>query len=150
MDITTEILQQLAGGTILPGEIYRMKLTTKEGVKPKSEGDEARNKYFIVMGVNSDGSLVGFVLINSEINPHLPERARASHYKIHAADYPFLIKDRYVCCGELKEIETSVFFERFRDGMVGKLTEDHLEAIRGMIAMSDDVAVKVLKEYNII
>lgn len=150
IDITTEKLMQLASSTIQAGDVYRMQLTIKEGVKPKGENDVSRNKYFIVMGVSPDGSLIGFVLINSDVNKNIPVRARNSHYKIHVSDYPFLEQDRYVCCGELKEIETSIFFERFRNGMIGKINDNHLEAIRGMIAMSANVSTRILRDYNII
>ena len=150
MEISNEQLQRLATGTITPGDVYRMELTTKEGVKPKNEGDTSRNKYFIVMGVTEDGYLIGFVLINSEINQNISARARESHYKILAADYPFLEKDRYVCCGELKEIHTSDFFQRFKQGIVGTIRPDHLDVIRGIIAMSANVSAGVLKSYGII
>lgn len=150
MEISTDQLQRLATGTINPGDVYRMELTPSEGVKPKNEGDSSRNKYFIVMGVTTDGFLIGFVLINSEINQNISARARASHYKILASDYPFLQKDRYVCCGELKEIHTTDFFQRFRSGAVGTIKPDHLEAIRGIIAMSANVSARVLKGYGII
>ena len=110
MELSDKLLQQFATNGIQPGDVYRMELTPREGVKPKNIGDTSRNKYFIVMGVTPDGALIGFVLINSEINKNIPPRVRASHYKILASDYPFLQRDRYVCCGELKEIETTVFF----------------------------------------
>lgn len=150
MEFSEKQMQQLAGHTIHPGEVYRMKLTLKEGVTPKDKDDVSRNKYFIVMGVTSDGCLVGFVLINSEINPYISVRARESHYKIKAEDYPFLQRDRYVCCGELKEIESTEFFNRFKGNIIGKITEEHLEIIRSMMAMSANIPVKILKEYKII
>ena len=87
---------------------------------------------------------------NSEINQNISARARESHYKILAADYPFLEKDRYVCCGELKEIHTSDFFQRFKQGIVGTIRPDHLDVIRGIIAMSANVSAGVLKSYGII
>lgn len=150
MDFSPTQLRQLASGTLTPGEVYRMLLTPKEGVKPKNEGDVSRNKYFIVMGVAPDGSMIGFVLINSEINERIPQLIKDSHYKILASDYPFLQRDRYVCCGELKEIDATTFFERFRDSKVGTISDDHLEIVRGMIAMSANVSAKVLQDYNII
>ena len=54
--------------TIQRGDVIRMEMTPKEGVKPKNEGDESRNKYFIVLGKTDDGKLIGFVLINTNIN----------------------------------------------------------------------------------
>lgn len=150
MEISKIQLQSLATKTIQSGEVYRIELTSNEGVKPKNEGDISRNKYFVVMGVTEDGSLIGFVLINSEINPNISPRAKAGHYKILASDYPFLQKDRYVCCNDLKEIQTVDFFQRFQNGAVGTIKSDHLDAIRGIIAMSADVSAKMLKNYGII
>ena len=150
MEISDNQLQRLAINAIQPGDVFRMRLTTREGVIPKNDGDSSRNKYFIVMGMTPDGDLVGFVLINSEVNQHIPLRARESHYKILATDYPFLQKDRYVCCGELKEIQTTVFFQRFQGDAVGHISEEHLDIIRGIIAMSADVPAQVLQDYGII
>jgi len=150
MEISNSQLQQLANNTIQPGDVYRMKLTSREGVKPKNDGDTSRNKYFIVMGVTPDGTLVGFVLINSKINEFISQEARESHYKLLAKDYPFLEKDRYACCGELKEIDTITFFQRLQGEVVGCIREEHLDAIRGIIAMAADVSAIKLKDYNII
>lgn len=150
MEISTDMLQKLASRTVRPGEVYRMELTPNEGVIPKNDGDTSRNKYFVVMGVTEDGDLIGLVLINTEITPHVSQRLRDSHYKLKAEDYPFLQKDRYVCCGELKEITTVNFFKRFRSGAVATLQPDHLDAIRGVVAMTANVRTKVLEGYGII
>ena len=79
MEISTDMLQKLASRTVRPGEVYRMELTPNEGVIPKNDGDTSRNKYFVVMGVTEDGDLIGLVLINTEINPHVSQRLRDSH-----------------------------------------------------------------------
>lgn len=150
MEISNGQLQRLAAGTVRPGEIYRMELTPKEGVKPKNEGDTSRNKYFVVMGVTEDGCLIGFVLINTAINPYISQQARDGYYVLSVADYPFLGKDRYVCCGELKQIETADFFRRFRNGAVAALKPDHLEAVRGIVALSSDADAATLRGYGII
>ena len=57
--------------TIDRGDVIRMKLTPEEGITPKNEGDDSRNKYFIVLGKTNDGKLIGFVVINSQINQNL-------------------------------------------------------------------------------
>ena len=35
---------------------------------------------FVVVGKDKEGNAIGFVLINSEINKHLPECRRKLHY----------------------------------------------------------------------
>lgn len=150
MEISREVLGKIASDAIVPGEVYRMKLTRDEGVVPKNEGEDSRNKYFVVLGVNGDGSVVGFVLINTNVNRNIPVNLRKSHYLIKVEDYAFLEQNRYVCCGELKEIETTVFFNRFLDGAVGRLSDEHLETVKAIMAQSDNVPVALMKKYGVI
>lgn len=53
------------------GNVYRIKMNEKNGIKPKP-GDNSRNKYFIVLGIDHEGIVYGGVIINSKINPHIP------------------------------------------------------------------------------
>ena len=62
-------------------DIYRLCLTKEEGIIPKNKGDEGRKKFFVVVGKDQEGNAIGFVLINSEINKHLPESRRKLHNK---------------------------------------------------------------------
>lgn len=150
MEISSEQLGRLAKSTIAKGSVYRLKLTEAEGVKPKNAGDDSRNKFFIVMGTAEDGTVIGFVLINSSVNAHIPQRLRSLHYLLRAEDYPFLIVDRYACCGELKTIDTTEFFSRFKDDAVGQISEEHLDVISSLLASSDDVPAALLRSFDII
>ena len=55
-----------------------------KGVKGKNVGDVGRNKYFVVLGHDTEGNAIGFVLIDSHINPYLPNKRKDAHYKIFA------------------------------------------------------------------
>ena len=59
-----------------------MHLGDEENVKGKNSGDDGRNKYFIVIGHDSEGNAIGFVLIDTQINPHLPEKRKNMHYPL--------------------------------------------------------------------
>ena len=74
-------LQNLLLDTVEEGEVYRLCLTKEEGIIPKNKGDEGRKKFFVVVGRDQEGNAIGFVLINSEINKHLPESRRKFHNK---------------------------------------------------------------------
>ncbi|MEZ7710487.1 hypothetical protein [Prevotella pallens] len=150
MDFSKEQLNTLTSGLITPGEIYRLKLTEQEGVKPKKEGDDGRNKYFVVLGSTDDNELIGFVLINSEINRKLPQEIQTLHYKITAQDYPFLKKDRYLCCSELKQIESSVFFKRCHNKAVATLSDEHLEIIKRFLAQSPKVSLATMHTFGLL
>lgn len=47
----------------------------------KNKGDDGRKKYFIVIGKDQEGNAIGFVLINSEVNPHLPACRKERAYR---------------------------------------------------------------------
>ncbi|MGO5199117.1 hypothetical protein ACTQ1R_03190 [Prevotellaceae bacterium LCP21S3_C11] len=80
-------LQNLLLDTVEEGEVYRLCLTKEEGIIPKNKGDEGRKKFFVVVGKDQEGNAIGFVLINSEINKHLPESRRKLHYLLKASEF---------------------------------------------------------------
>lgn len=84
-------LQNLLLDTVEEGEVYRLCLTKEEGIIPKNKGDEGRKKFFVVVGKDQEGNAIGFVLINSEINKHLPESRRKLHYLLKASEYEFWV-----------------------------------------------------------
>lgn len=46
-------LLRLASHTVKVGDVYEMTMTEANGIKPKP-GDSSRNKYFIVLGFDSN------------------------------------------------------------------------------------------------
>jgi len=85
---------ELIASTIKVGSVYRMKLSPEEGVVPKSSTDTSRNKFFVVVGFDKEGSAIGFVHINTDINPNLAEEVKRLHYPILHKDYPFFRKSK--------------------------------------------------------
>lgn len=150
MDISAQQLNTLARDVVVPGQIYRLRMTEQEGVKPKNEGDNGRNKYFVVLGTTADGELIGFVLVNSEINQRLPEIIKSLQYKITAKEYSFLKKDSYICCSELKHIESACFFARFQNDAVAILSDDHLEVVKNLLAQSPRVSAADMREFGLL
>ena len=63
-DIISNNSKQNLLSNIQRGDVIRINMTLEEGVKPKNNGEESRNKYFIVLGKTEDGKFIGFVLIN--------------------------------------------------------------------------------------
>lgn len=129
-------LNALAASVIKPGEVYRLRLTQKEGVKPKNNQENGRNKYFVVLGITEDREFMGIVLINSEINQRLPQEIKDLHYKITTKDYPFLKKDSYICCSEIKKIQSDKFLQRYPNNAVAVLSDKHMETIKNLLAQS--------------
>lgn len=64
-------LFKLARGTVNVGDVYEITMSEVNGITPKN-GDSTRDKYFIVLGFDSEGVAYGGVIINSQINKNLP------------------------------------------------------------------------------
>ena len=54
---------QLVLPNINKGDVFKMRLTPKEGIIPKNKGDNDRDKYFIVVGQTANNALIGFLLL---------------------------------------------------------------------------------------
>lgn len=130
------------------GEVYKMKLTKKEGVKDKNKGDDGRHKYFIIVGIENDIA-IGIVLINSDINEKLPQKLKELHYPLKASKYNFLKHNSFACCGNLKEVK----IERFKNLLEqpkGKIDDDDLILIIGAVIESPYISPKILKRFELI
>lgn len=140
--------EKLIESSIEIGDVYRMKLTKEEGVTPKNVDADSRNKYFIVLGIEK-GIAIGLVLINSHINASLQQCLKDLHYPLKVADYSFLEKDRFACCGELKSISISKFITLFGSPK-GSLKNCDLELIREAVINSPKAIPKDLKRFGLI
>ena len=133
---------QLVLPNINKGDVFKMRLTPKEGIIPKNKGDNDRDKYFIVVGQTANNALIGFVVINSNINTNISKELQDLHYPINISDYPFLRKN--------KEITADNFIGRYEgEGRCGKLTNEDLELIIGALKSSPLVTTKQLKRFSL-
>lgn len=99
--LNDDSIKAIAKNTVKVGDVYRIKMDERNGIKPKA-GDKSRNKYFIVLGFDSEGNAYGGVIINSEINPNIPQSMKNCHLHIECSKYSFLDHDSYVDCSKLK------------------------------------------------
>ncbi len=125
-------LSRLAAQTINVGDVYEINMTEANGITPKP-GDTSRNKHFVVLGFDADGTVYGGVIINSKINQNIPPRLRLYHMPIKCAKYPFLTHDSFVDCVRLKTAPIQKFAEwRY----LGRVDEVDSALIRGTIKES--------------
>lgn len=145
-------LQGLLLDSVREGEVYRLYLTKEEGIIPKNAGDEGRKKYFVVVGKDKEGNAIGFVLINSGVNRHLPECRRRLHYLLKSSDYDFLDgQDRFVDCSDFKNISNERFSQLFSsDKMKGRINSYDLTAIKEAICSYENVSIKILRRFGLI
>lgn len=145
-------LQNLIDASIQEGAVYRMRLGKDEGVKGKEATDDSRNKYFIVIGEDTEGNAIGFVLIDTEINKNIPQRRKDAHYLILAKDYEFLEgKDRYVDCSNLKIISHEKFSSLFNKQTIkGTMKEKDINMIKKYLRLYKNIPVALLKRFGLL
>lgn len=144
-------LERLILSTVSEGDVFRMHLGEEENVKGKDKNDDGRNKYFVLLGQDSEGNALGFVLIDTEINPYLPQRRKDLHYTLLASKYLFLKgKNRFVDCSDFKIISHKRFTELFgADKSKGKIEADDLSYIKEAVASYEDASPKLLKRFGL-
>lgn len=125
-------LSSLAAKTVKVGDVYEITMTESNGITPKP-GDSSRDKFFVVLGFDSNGIAYGGVIINSNINKNLPPYIKMFHMPIKQSKYPFLRYDSFVDCVQLKR----AFPQKFNEWRyLGKIDDDDLELIIGTIRES--------------
>lgn len=134
--------------SISRGDVLRILLTEEEGVTPKHESEDSRNKYIIIIGKTDSGDLIGFLLINTNINEHLSEYLKELCYPLRVEKYPFLEKTRYVYCGSLKKIQTKIFNNRYCKTS-GAIDDDDMSYIIDALRSSPVVVKKDLCLFDL-
>lgn len=149
--LSSASLENLTSSQAVEGSVFRMHLGAKEGVKGKNSGDDGRNKYFVVLGHDSEGNAIGFVLVDTNINPNLPIKRQKAHYKILAKDNAFLDGvDRYVDCSDFKVISKKRFAELFgKEKAKGTVDAASLTTIKKMTSNYEDASPKMLKRFGL-
>lgn len=138
-------LSRLASRTVKVGDVYEMTMSEANGIKPKA-GDTSRDKYFIVLGFDSNGNVYGGVIINSRINQNLPAHLKMYHMPIRQSKYPFLRYDSFVDCVRLKIADPRKFNEW---NYLGEIDEYDVTLIMGTIKESPAESEARLSQFGL-
>lgn len=143
--LSEEELSRLASNTVSIGDVYEITMTEANGIKPKP-GDSTRDKYFVVLGFDSNGVAYGGVIINSQINKNLPPYIKMYHMPIKQAKYPFLRYDSFVDCVQLKQ----AFPQKFNQwNYLGKIDDYDIALIIGTIKESPRESPAHLTQFGL-
>lgn len=146
MEITGEQLKKLVTNTVEVGDVYRVKMTAKDGITPK-DGDDSRNKFFVVLGFDNQGNIYGGVIINSKINQNVSQSVKDYHMPISCKKYTFLDHDSFVNCANLKTKPLSEFASSLK---LGKIAEEDITLIKGTIKNSPNEKKAKLKQFGLL
>lgn len=143
--LNDEELSRLASRTVKVGDVYEMTMTEVNGIRPKA-GDSSRNKYFIVLGFDSNGIAYGGVIINSQINRNLPAHLKMYHMPIRQSKYPFLRYDSFVDCVRLK----MAYLQKFNEwNYLGAIDAFDVDLIIGTIKESPAESKARLAQFGL-
>ena len=144
-------IAELIGSVVEEGDVYRMRLDDREGVVGK-DGANSRNKYFVLIGNDSEGNAFGFFLIDTNINPSLPEARKQKHIKLLSCNYDFLEgTDRYVDCSDFKIIEKerlSALFSAKKS--IAKINKEDISIIKSEAISYRNANRKLLRRFGLI
>lgn len=151
-DILSEKMKaEVITSAVNEGDVYRMCLDERERIIGKN-GAESRNKYFVIIGHDSDGDALGFFVIDTEINKNLPEIRKQKHLRIESSKYDFLNgTDRYVDCSDFKIISKHRLVELFSsDKAKAKISSDDIEKIKHEAITYRNANRKMLKRFGLL
>ena len=127
-------------------DVLLLKLDPTNCITPKN-GDVARNKYFIVLGFDNEGNVVGGLVINSKINYNLPPTITDYQLPITVTQCPFLQHNSFVNCSKIIVAKRTNFN---RDTYRGEISDPELmRLIIDTVKESPTVNKKQLKDFGI-
>ena len=91
-DLLGNAANELLQSSINVGDVYLLNLDPSNGITPKNN-DATRNKFFIVLGFDNEGNVIGGLVINSKINYNLPSTVTDYQLPITVKHYRGEISD---------------------------------------------------------
>ena len=146
-DLLGETANLLARDSISVGDVHILPLSQVEGVTPK-DGRTTRDKFFIVLGFDSSGNIIGGIVINSSINQRLSTSVTDYLMPVTKEQLPFLNHNSFVNCSHLITVRKEKFN---KDTFRGRVEGPNLmQMIVSTVIESPYVNKKQLKEFGII
>lgn len=128
------------------GAVHYVAMDKANGIIPK-KGDKYRNKYFVILGVDSNGNAFGGVIFNSNVNPKAPFQHRLYHFPISGHSYSFLKHNSFIDCSTLMTVQVSALSTTT---FCGTLSEEHLDSVLTSVRECRTIPAFKLKRYGII
>lgn len=130
--LNNDIIKSITQKSIEIGNVYRIQMDKSNGITPKP-GDTSRNKFFVVLGFDEEGNIYGGVIINSNINQHVPDSVKDWQMPIKQSKYKFLDYDSFVDCSKLKCTSIDKFGKW---QFIGTILQEDIKLIIGTIKES--------------
>lgn len=146
-DLLGDMADELTQNSINIGDVHLLNLDQNNGITPKS-GDTTRNKFFIVLGFDNEGNVIGGLVINSKINYKLPPSVTDYQLPVSVEQFPFLEHNSFINCSKIIVAKRSKFNKTTYRGEISDT--EMMELIITTIKESPTVNKMQLKEFGIV
>ena len=99
-DLLGNMADKLAQDNLNVGDVHLLNLDQKNGITPKA-GDTTRNKFFIILGFDNEGNVIGGLVINSNINYNLPATVTDYQLPVTVEQFSFLEHNSFINCSKI-------------------------------------------------
>ena len=146
-DLLGDMADELTQNSINIGDVHLLNLDQNNGITPKS-GDTTRNKFFIVLGFDNEGNVIGGLVINSKINYKLPPSVTDYQLPVSVEQFPFLEHNSFINCSKIIVAKRSKFNKTTYRGEISDI--EMMELIINTVKESPTVNKMQLKEIGIV
>lgn len=146
-DLLGDLADELTQNSINIGDVHLLNLDQNNGITPKS-GDTTRNKFFIVLGFDNEGNVIGGLVINSKINYKLPSSVTDYQLPVSVEQFPFLKHNSFINCSKIIVAKRSKFNKTTYRGEISDT--EMMELIINTVKESPTVNKMQLKEFGIV
>lgn len=146
-DLLGDLADKLTQNSINIGDVHLLNLDQNNGITPKS-GDTTRNKFFIVLGFDNEGNVIGGLVINSKINYKLPPSVTDYQLPVSVEQFPFLKHNSFINCSKIIVAKRSKFNKTTYRGEISDT--EMMELIINTVKESPTVNKMQLKEFGIV
>lgn len=147
-DVIGELGDRLTQDNIKVGDVYMLTLNENDGITPKN-GENTRNKFFVVLGFDENGDVIGGLVINSKINRNLPDIITYYYFPVTTRQCPFLSHDSFVNCTNLIRAKREKFNRTAYRGTIDNKSELMSQIIE-TVKESPTINKQMLKDVGII
>lgn len=145
-DLLGDLADELTQNSINIGDVHLLNLDQNNGITPKS-GDTTRNKFFIVLGFDNEGNVIGGLVINSKINYKLPPSVTDYQLPVSVEQFPFLEHNSFINCSKIIVAKRSKFNKTTYRGEISDT--EMMELIINTVKESPTVNKMQLKKFGI-
>jgi len=131
------------------GKILTMPFDESDGIVLK-DGYSERVKYFVVLGISMNDSVIGAFFINSIVNKNVisTHELLSSQFPLKQEDYSQLLDhDSTLDCSDLIEVSKIKILSRGAE--IGKLTNEDLDMVIDHVEKSELISPKQKKRFGI-